>query len=143
LSESAWHEVWAGGDRREARRVQRRIAVRTRAAARFVALPALAAMGIALVLFWRQTQPFPVGAGATAWTVASTPTVAFSQFLRSDNLWAPNWWMSVGLLALMLLPAINVMLVLWENLRRRRWPDATAALGVLALLAVGALIARR
>jgi hypothetical protein len=128
---------------RAARRAQRRLGVRMRAAARIIAIPALIMMLYALYLFWRETWPFPRGAGATMYTIASTTTVPLGELLTSEDLLAANWWMSVSILALIALPGINVVLVLWENLRLRRWVDALAAAGVLALLLIGALSGKR
>ncbi len=93
----------------------------------------------ALFVFWRDTWPFPVGVGATEWTIASTTTIPVSELFSTEDFLAPNWWMSVSILALIALPAVNVTLVLWENLRTRRWLDVAAALGVLAILLFGAL----
>jgi hypothetical protein len=117
--------------------------VRIRTAARVIALPALIAMLYALFMFWRETWPFPRGAGATMWTIVSTTTVPVDELLTSEDFLAPNWWMSIGLLALIALPGINVALVLRENFRLHRWIDTLAASGVLVILICGALSGRR
>jgi hypothetical protein len=144
LIRQPWNElILADEGRASARLVQRRIALRIRDAARIIALPALVAMVGGLIMFAVSTRPLPLGKGATAWVIASTPTIAFADLLNRSDLFAPNWWMSVGILALVALPGVNVTLILWENVRLRRWRDALAATGVLVILAAGALMARR
>ena len=143
MSLTSWTESLANSDARSARRAQLRISLRIRTAARVIALPALIAMLYALFMFWRETWPFPRGAGATMWTIASTTTVPVGDLLTSEDFLAPHWWMSIGLLALIALPGINVALVLQENFRLHRWIDTLAAAGVLAILIFGALSGRR
>jgi hypothetical protein len=139
VSWTSWSELLAAEDSRTARRAQLRISLGIRTAARVVALPAVIAMLYALFMFWRETWPFPRGAGATMWTIASTTTVPVDDLFASEDFLAPNWWMSIGLLALIALPGVNVALVLWESLRLRRWVDTLAAGGVLAILILGVL----
>lgn len=144
MTNQPWNELILEHERRaSARLAQRRIAVRIRRAARVVAVPALVAMVGGLILFSASTRPLPHGKGATAYVIASTPSIALADILDGADLLAPNWWMSIGILALIALPGINVALILWENLRLRRWSDALAAAGVLVILAAGALLTRR
>jgi hypothetical protein len=96
-----------------------------------------------LVLFAVTTAPLPHGKGATSYVMASTPTIALADLLDATDRGAPNWWMSIGILALIGLPAINVGIILWENLKLHRWTDALAAAGVLTILVAGALLTRR
>ena len=140
---TSWSKLTASAATTSTRRARLRISLRMRAAARIIAIPALLIMIGALFMFWRETWPFPVGIGATEWTIASTTTISVGDLLSTEDFLAANWWMSIGILALIALPGVNVALVLWENLRLRRWLDAAAAVGVLAILLFGALSGRR
>jgi len=138
-----WQDLAAIEEESSLRLAQRRIAVRMRTVSRFVALPAFAAMLGGLFLFWADSRPLPIGKGATAYVIASVEVVKIADLANNQQVFAPQWWLSVGVLALIALPAVSVGLVLSENVRLRRWGDALAAVGVLSILALGVLIGHR
>jgi uncharacterized membrane protein len=136
-----WGELLDPPASRAARLAQARIAVRMRRASRIVVAPALAAMAWGLILSWWSDGR--TGPTATAQALATTPTVAFTDLVGSGQMFAASWWLSVGLLALISLPVVNVGLTMWENIRLRQWPDVAFAAAILAVIFAGALMAQR
>jgi hypothetical protein len=51
--------------------------------------------------------------------------------------------MSLGLLALALVPAITVCVILLDYLRSRRWKDAAVAASVVAIMALSAILGKK
>jgi len=51
--------------------------------------------------------------------------------------------MSLGLLALALVPAITVFLILLDHLRDRRWKEAAVAASVVAIMAFSAVLGKK
>ncbi len=106
----------------------RRIAVTLQRLARFVVIPAAAVMLLGLLLFELRGEPIgdPLSHGVIPLRAI------FSQAVLS-----PLGAMSLGLLALALLPVANVLFILADGLRHKRWSDAGAAAAVAAILILG------
>ena len=51
--------------------------------------------------------------------------------------------MSLGLLALALVPAITVGLILLDHLRDRQWKEAAVAASVVAIMALSAILGKK
>jgi len=79
------------------------------------------------VLTWEQGLSFP-GPSATS----------LGELLHPGNLLSGQGLLSLGILALAISPAIRVLLALVIYVRSRDWADALTALGVLAVLLLGA-----
>jgi hypothetical protein len=111
----------------------RRIALNVQRIARFVAVPAAALMLLGLITLLTS------GAARGQWQ--GQPVVPISE-LFSRTVLTPIGAMSVGLLALALLPMVNVLYILIDSLVHRRWTDAAAAAAVATILSVGILLGR-
>ncbi len=110
-----------------------RIARNVQRIARVVAIPAAALMLTGLVAF--------VVRGNAGGSLLGQSVVPLNS-LFSRTVLTPVGAMSVGLLALALLPMVNVLYILVDSLVHRRWSDAAAAGAVAAILTIGILLGR-
>ena len=110
----------------------RRVARRLQLIARIVVVPAAAVMVLGLIWFAASTG----GADGGAHSVVSLRAV----FSRS--VMTPIGAMSAGLLALALLPVINVLYILVDSLIVKRWTDAAAAAAVAGILILSMILGR-
>ena len=111
----------------------RRIARNVQRIARIVAIPAAALMLTGLVAFLAR-------GGAPGGPLGQRVVPLSSLFSRTTL--TPIGAMSVGLLALSLLPMVTVLYILADTLVHRRWTDAAAAGAVAAILTIGILLGR-
>jgi hypothetical protein len=109
----------------------RRIARNIQRIARIVAIPAAVVMLIGLVTFELR--------GGLTGDLLSQAVIPLSAIL-SRKVLSPLGAMSVGLLALSLLPMVNVLYIMVDSLIHRRWSDAGAAAAVAAILTLGIIL---
>lgn len=120
-------------ERTQAQDYNRRIAVNVQRIARLVAIPAAALMLLGLIAF---------DAGANGGGRLLDQSVVPLRSLFTRPTVSPVGAMSVGLLALALLPVISVWYILIDSLSHRRYSDAAAAAAVAAVLLVGIFLGR-
>jgi hypothetical protein len=111
----------------------RRIAANVQRIARFVVVPSAALMLLGLVVF---------GARAGVAEVLLSQGVVPLGSLFSRETMSAVGAMSVGLLALALLPLVNVLYILADSALHKRWTDAVAAAAVATILFIGILLGR-
>jgi hypothetical protein len=130
----------------ERERTGQQLAIRLRLLSRLVAVPALTCMVGGLLAYWPTTMFDPGGIVAVS---EMPPPLPGPVVVPMDGLMDPSGSlagfraMSVGLLALIALPGGIVLLILVEQLRRRRWTEAMVALGVFSIIVISFLITRR
>jgi hypothetical protein len=73
-------------------------------------------------------------------TLPGPPAQALGDLAQSGAVFSGQGAMSVGILALAALPAITVLFILVHHLRARRWTEAGVAAGVIAVLALSAVV---
>ncbi|MCU0508162.1 MAG: DUF1634 domain-containing protein [Anaerolineae bacterium] len=106
------------------------VALRLQRIARVVVIPAAALMLAGLVAFAVTAQ-------------GGEPAVLPLSALFSRAAVSPVGAMSVGLLALVLLPVINVLYILADRVATKRWLDAAAATLVAGILILGIFLGRK
>lgn len=111
----------------------RRIARNVQRIARFVAIPAAALMLLGLIVF--------VAGSYGGGRLVDESVVPLGSLFSRATL-SPVGAMSVGLLALALLPVITVLYILIDSLVYRRLSDAAAAGAVAAILVLGIILGR-
>lgn len=111
----------------------RRIALRLQRIARVVVAPASALMLLGLA-WYALANGAPSGPGGQS-------VIQLNQILTRAVV-TPLGAMSVGLLALALLPMANVLYILVDSLRVRRWADAGVAAVVAGILILGLILGR-
>lgn len=111
----------------------RRIAKNVQRIARFVAIPAAALMLTGLIAF--------VVRGNASGPLLGQSVVPISS-LFGRAVMTPVGAMSLGLLALALLPMLNVLYILIDSLLHRRWTDAAASAAVAVILSIGIFLGR-
>lgn len=109
----------------------RRIAANVQRIARFVVVPSAALMLLGLVAFQARA--------GVAQALLSQGVVALGSLLSRETVSAVGA-MSVGLLALALLPLVNVLYILADSVLHKRSTDAAAAAAVATILFVGILL---
>ena len=109
----------------------RRVALAIQRLARVVVIPAAAIMFGGLIAFEAR-------GGVTGDLLEHAVIPLRSIFSRATV--SPLGAMSVGLLALALLPMANVVYILVDSLLHRRWSDAGAAAAVATILIIGILL---
>jgi uncharacterized membrane protein len=120
---------WVEASRRSHDRV---VAVRLQRIARVVVIPAASVMLVGLVAFGF--------AGGSNGAEASVIPLAG---LFSREILSPFGAMSAGLLALGLLPVLNVLYILIDRVITKRWLDAAAATLVAGILILGIFLGRK
>jgi hypothetical protein len=116
---------------------RRRVALSLQRIARLVVAPAALVMVVGLVAFAVSGMAAPAAPGQ-----GQSPAVLPLDELFSRGVLSPAGAMSVGLLALALLPMLNVLYILVYSLARRRLTDAAAAGAVAAILLLGIFLGR-
>ena len=124
----------------------RRVALIVRRVARIVAVPALLLMlggllayGIGSGWLLRQAWAGLPGPGTVVLIRPGDPP----GHLFSGEAASGEAAMSLGLLALALVPAITVFLILLDHLRDRRWKEAAVAASVVAIMAFSAVLGKK
>lgn len=123
-------DLIAGWVEASTRSHDRVVALRLQRIARVVVVPAAALMLAGLVAF-AVTE-------ASGQTGVLPITALFSRAALS-----PAGAMSIGLLALVALPVINVLYILADRIATKRWLDAVAATLVAAILILGIFLGRQ
>jgi hypothetical protein len=122
----------------EARTFGRRVALLVQRVARLMAGPALGLMFAGLVGYWLTAESGDVSrVGLSAVQVLSLGE------LLSRTVISPLGAMSVGLLALILVPVVTVLLITIDTIQHRRWNVAVAAVIVSAILLFSVFLGRR
>lgn len=111
----------------------RRIALRLQRIARIVVAPAAALMVFGLA-WYALVNGAPTGPGGQS-------VIQLNEILTRAVV-TPLGAMSVGLLALALLPMANVLYILVDSLLARRWADAGVAAVVAGILILGLILGR-
>ncbi len=109
----------------------RRVALAIQRLARAVVIPAAAIMFGGLVAYEAR--------GGLQGDLLKQAVIPLRSILSRATL-SPLGAMSVGLLALALLPMMNVLYILSDSLLHRRWSDAGAAAAVAAILITGIIL---
>lgn len=109
----------------------RRVAANIQLIARIVAIPAAVVMLVGLVTFQLR--------GGLTGELLSQAVIPLEAIL-SRKVLSPLGAMSVGLLALSLLPMVNVLYIMVDSLLHRRWSDAGAAAAVATILTLGIIL---
>lgn len=118
----------------------RRAALIVRRVARMVAIPALLLMlGGLLAHGLSRGWLFAVSAVG----LPGPDVESLAQRTDGGRLWASGAAVSVGLLALALIPVITVSWILIDYLRSRRWREAIVAAIVVAIMALSAVLGKR
>jgi hypothetical protein len=118
----------------------RRAALTVRRVARMVAVPALLLMLGGLLAYGIGSRQFL----AFGWGALPGPAAgSLGQLTRSGRSLSGEAAMSLGLLALALVPAITVCVILLDYLRSRRWKDAAVAASVVAIMALSAILGKK
>ena len=73
-------------------------------------------------------------------TLPGPPAQALGGLPQPGAIFSGQNAMSVGLLALVALPAITVLFILVHHLRARQWTEAGVAAGLFAVLALSAVV---
>jgi hypothetical protein len=111
-----------------------------RRVARAVAVPALLLMLGGLLAYGIGHRQFL----AFGWDGLPGPTTgSLAQLTGGGRSFAGEAAMSLGLLALALVPAITVGLILLDHLRDRRWKEAAVAASVVAIMALSAILGKK
>lgn len=110
----------------------RRIALRLQRIARMIVAPAAALMLSGLVLYAASDATAAPGAASV---------VGLNEILTRAVL-SPLGAMSVGVLALALLPMVNVLYILADSVIVKRWADAVVAAIVAGILILGLILGR-
>ena len=111
----------------------RRIALRLQRIARVVVMPASALMMLGLIWY---------AAVNGAPTAPAGHSVTRLNELFTRTALTPLGAMSAGLLALALLPMVNVLYILLDSLLVKRWADAAVAAVVAGILILGIILGR-
>jgi hypothetical protein len=109
----------------------RRVALAIQRIARLVVVPAAAIMFGGLIAFEAK--------GGLTGDLLSQSVIPLGSIFSRATL-SPLGAMSVGLLALALLPMASVLYILADSLTHRRWSDAGAAGAVAAILILGIIL---
>jgi uncharacterized membrane protein len=125
-------ELIAGWVEASTRSHDRLVALRLQRIARVVAIPAGALMLLGLVVFGLTN-------GGADGDAAVIPLAA----LFSGDALSPVGAMSAGLLALGLLPVVNVLYILVDRVVTKRWLDVAAAALVAAILILSIFLGRK
>lgn len=110
----------------------RHVALRLQRIARLVVVPASALMLLGLA--WYAVSDATVAPGKTS-------VVGLNEVF-SRAILTPVGAMSIGLLALALLPMVNVLYILFDSITVKRWADAAVAAVVAAILILGIILGR-
>ena len=70
-------------------------------------------------------------------------SVPLSQLAAGSQLISAEGAMSLGLLALALVPTITVLTILVDHLRDKRWGEAAVAAAVIGIMALSAVLGRK
>lgn len=109
----------------------RRVALAIQRLARFVVIPAATIMLGGLVALYTK--------GGLTGDLLGQAVVPLESIL-SQAVLSPHGAMSLGLLALALLPMANVLYILVDSLRHKHWSDAGVAAAVAAILITGIIL---
>ena len=108
--------------------------------ARVVAVPALLLMLGGLLAYGIGSRQFL----AFGWSgFPGSAAGDLGQLTRSGHPLSGEAAMSLGLLALALVPAITVCLILIDYLRGRRWKEAAVAATVVTIMALSAVVGKK
>jgi hypothetical protein len=118
----------------------RRAALIVRRVARMVAIPALLLMLGGLLAHGLSRGGLFAG---SAVGLPGPDVESLAQRTDGGRLLASGAAMSVGLLALALIPVITVSWILIDYLRSRRWREAAVAATVVAIMALSAVLGKR
>jgi hypothetical protein len=119
----------------------RRVALIVRRVARIVAVPALLLM-LGGLLAYSISSGQLLGRAWAGFPGPGTVVLVHPGGL-SERLFSGEAAMSLGLLALALVPAITVFLILVDHLRGRRWKEAVVAASVVAIMALSAVLGKK
>ena len=117
----------------------RQMALTVRRVSRIVAGLALLLMVGGQFASWVGART-PDAAGTLMAQLPGPPAASFHKLFGAQTLRSPYGVMSLGILALAVLPTISVILILVDNLRARRWQEALVAAGVVAILVLSSVI---